>query len=145
MKKSSKWDSYLEKKFKAHWTKYHAPTCRTKIVSQHTFHPTRQWKFDFAFPEVKIAIEIQGVGPGHTSPKGILNDHAKNFEAVRYGWTTIYLMNKMLAPSTITNTVNTIRAIVDHRLLNPVLCEHLRNHKPLLIRNRTLPPELEHQ
>lgn len=31
-----------------------------KPVPEYKFHPTRRWKIDFAWPEVKLAVEIEG-------------------------------------------------------------------------------------
>lgn len=31
-----------------------------ELVSEYRFHPTRRWRFDFAIPDKKIALEIEG-------------------------------------------------------------------------------------
>ena len=58
--------------------------CRTDLqvecVKEYKFHPTRRWRFDYAIPEHKIALEVEGgvwTGGRHTSPKGFLNDIEK--------------------------------------------------------------------
>jgi hypothetical protein len=55
-----------------------------------TFHHARKWRFDFADPVSKIAIELQGgvfgKKSGHNSGVGIRNDMEKSNEAVRLGW-----------------------------------------------------------
>ncbi len=41
---------------------------------EYKFHPTRKWLFDFAFIDVKLAIETDGgiwMKGGHSSGKGI--------------------------------------------------------------------------
>ena len=59
-------------------------------VRQHKFHPTRQWQFDFAHPERKLAVEVDGLlrtGVGaHQTAKGMRNDCEKLCEAVLLGW-----------------------------------------------------------
>lgn len=53
------------------------------------FHPTRKWRFDYAIPEHKIAIEVEGgvwIGGRHTSPKGFLGDMEKYNTATLMGW-----------------------------------------------------------
>lgn len=30
------------------------------VVQEHRFHPTRKWRFDFAWPEKMVAVEIDG-------------------------------------------------------------------------------------
>jgi hypothetical protein len=57
-------------------------------VRQHKFHPTRKWLLDFAWPDRKIAVEIQGggfIGGAHTGA-GQLRDFDKLNEATRLGW-----------------------------------------------------------
>lgn len=67
--------------------------CRTDLkvecVKEYKFHPTRRWRFDYAIPEHKIALEVEGgvwTGGRHTSPKGFLNDIEKYNTATLMGW-----------------------------------------------------------
>ena len=67
--------------------------CRTDLkvecVKEYKFHPTRRWRFDYAIPEHKIALEVEGgvwTGGQHTSPKGFLNDIEKYNTATLMGW-----------------------------------------------------------
>lgn len=50
---------------------------------------TRKWRFDWAFPDVKLAIEIEG-GSGsngrHTRPSGYADDCEKYNRATLNGW-----------------------------------------------------------
>jgi len=85
------------------------------LIQQHKFHETRQWRFDFAFVDLKIAIEIQGIGPGHNSIPAMKNDYEKGNEALRYGWITIYLMGYQLEPDTINSTIDYILQIIKDR------------------------------
>lgn len=55
------------------------------LVREHRFHPGRQWRFDFAFPTVKLAIEVDGRGR-HQNVAGVRADCEKINEAVRLGW-----------------------------------------------------------
>ena len=54
------------------------------------FHPTRRWRFDYALPSLKIAVEVSGgvwmPVSGHRSGKGIMRDYAKSNEAQLLGW-----------------------------------------------------------
>lgn len=59
------------------------------------FRSDRKWRFDFAWVEKKIAVEIQGgiwIGKSgsHTSKKGINNDCEKRNEAVIDGWKVLH-------------------------------------------------------
>jgi len=58
-------------------------------IAEHRFHPTRRWRFDFALPEYKIAIEIEGgiFSHGrHTRGVGYIKDLEKYNEAVMLDW-----------------------------------------------------------
>lgn len=58
-------------------------------IKEHKFHPVRRWRFDYAIPIAKIAIEVEGgvwTGGRHTSPKGFLNDIEKYNTATIMGW-----------------------------------------------------------
>lgn len=62
---------------------------KVECVKEHKFHPTRKWRFDYAIPAHKIAIEVEGgvwTGGRHTSPKGFLNDMEKYNTATIMGW-----------------------------------------------------------
>ena len=67
--------------------------CRSDLkqecVKEFKFHPTRKWRFDYAIPEHKIAIEVEGgvwTGGRHTSPQGFLGDMEKYNTATLMGW-----------------------------------------------------------
>lgn len=54
------------------------------------FEKKRQWRFDFAWPDLKLAIEIDGgvfrPMSGHRSPLGITTDRTKDSVAQLQGW-----------------------------------------------------------
>lgn len=67
--------------------------CKTdlhiEVVKEYKFHPVRKWRFDYAIPEHKIALEVEGgvwTGGRHTSPKGFLGDIEKYNTATLMGW-----------------------------------------------------------
>lgn len=56
---------------------------------EYKFHPIRRWKFDFADPKNKIAVELEGgiwTNGRHTRGKGFKADTEKYNEAVKLGW-----------------------------------------------------------
>ena len=62
-----------------------------KWVKEYKFHPVRKWRFDLAWPELKIAIEIEGVvyhgaGGRHQRAKGYIEDIKKYRQAALMGW-----------------------------------------------------------
>jgi len=75
------------------------------------FHPTRQWRFDFAWPDHKVAIEIQGFGKGHNSYAGMSSDYEKHNAAMLLGWKILYFMGHDLDPYRRANTISTIRGM----------------------------------
>jgi len=63
-----------------------------KYEREHKFHPTRKWRFDFAFPEKMLAVEIEGgvwTGGRHTRGKGFVSDMEKYNAAAALGWTVM--------------------------------------------------------
>ena len=67
--------------------------CKTDLkvecVKEFKFHPVRKWRCDYAVPEYKIALEVEGgvwTGGRHTSPKGFLGDIEKYNTATLMGW-----------------------------------------------------------
>jgi len=58
--------------------------------TEHRFHPKRKWRFDFAWPDRRIAVEVQGgiymAKSGHNTAAGITRDCEKGNEAVVLGW-----------------------------------------------------------
>lgn len=67
--------------------------CRNQLgivpVKEHVFHSHRKWRFDYAFPEHKVALEVEGgvwTGGRHTSSRGFLGDMEKYNAAACLGW-----------------------------------------------------------
>lgn len=58
-------------------------------VREFHFHPTRKWAFDFAWPDVKVALEVDGgiwSQGRHTRGAGWLKDTEKLNMAACLGW-----------------------------------------------------------
>ena len=79
--------STLEKKFMRLWdmlaTDYPIP------LREHRFHPKRMWRFDFAWPEYKLAVEIDGgtfIGGRHNQGIQFSKDCEKLNAATLLGW-----------------------------------------------------------
>ena len=59
------------------------------------FHPSRQWRFDFAWPEHRLALEIDGGSGGfgrHSRPSGMRGDNEKINAATLLGWRVLRVL-----------------------------------------------------
>lgn len=78
--------SPLEELFLIHAEAYELP----EAEREYRFHPIRNWTFDFAWLEYKIAMEIEGglgqVRGRHARIAGYSEDCVKYNEAQRLGW-----------------------------------------------------------
>lgn len=58
-------------------------------VKEYKFHPKRRWRFDYAIPDHKIALEVEGgvyTQGRHVRPQGFLGDMEKYNTATLMGW-----------------------------------------------------------
>ena len=63
--------------------------CLPKPVREHRFHASRRWRFDFAWPERLIAVEVEGLTHGggrHQRIGGYQKDLEKYNAATLDGW-----------------------------------------------------------
>lgn len=63
-----------------------------ECVREYRFHPTRQWRFDYAIPDHRIAIEIDGgiwINGRHNRASGYLGDMEKFNAAATLGWVVL--------------------------------------------------------
>lgn len=103
-------------------------------VREYRFHPIRRWRIDFAIPEIKIAIEVEGgrfkkttyidkngrtrvhTGGRHNTSTGFKNDMEKYNQLSINGWLLI-----RTTPEALLSEVN---------ILNVCLCINNRIIKP---------------
>lgn len=63
--------------------------CHTDCVAEYRFHPARRWRFDYALPAVRLAVEIDGgawMQGRHNRAAGFIADMAKLNAAAEAGW-----------------------------------------------------------
>lgn len=81
--------SRLELLFEEHMREVCAELDIEEPEREYHFHPTRLWRFDFAFPARKIAVAIEGAvwtRGRHNRGAGFIADCEKYNEAERLGW-----------------------------------------------------------
>ena len=70
---------------------------------EHRFHDKRKWRFDIAFPAVKLAIEIDGglfVDGGHSRGRARINDMERDIAANLLGWLVVRMPPEWIKPGT---------------------------------------------
>ena len=73
---------------------------RLEFIPEFCFHPHRKWRFDFAFPERKFAVEVEGgtwVNGRHSRGQGFENDTEKYAEALCLGWLVLRVTSGQVA------------------------------------------------
>lgn len=58
-------------------------------VMQHKFHPQRKWRFDFSWPDLLLAVELNGASFGggrHNRGAEQAKDYEKMRHAIKLGW-----------------------------------------------------------
>jgi very-short-patch-repair endonuclease len=58
-------------------------------VREHVFARPRRWRFDFAWPDRKLAVEVEGgiwAAGRHNRPLGMIADIEKYNAAILLGW-----------------------------------------------------------
>jgi very-short-patch-repair endonuclease len=70
-------------------------------VAEYRFHPTRKWRFDFAWPTERLAVEVNGGafasgGGRHTRGAGFRSDAEKLSEAAILGWRVIHVLPEQI-------------------------------------------------
>jgi very-short-patch-repair endonuclease len=71
-----------------------------KPVGEYRFHPTRKWRFDWAFVAQKLAVEVEGgiwTGGRHSRGAGFEKDLEKYAEAMVLGWRVLRVTPKQIA------------------------------------------------
>lgn len=72
-------------------------------IKECRFYPTRQWRFDYAKPQLMLAIEIEGGGYSrgrHSDGKGFERDLEKYLCAQVDGWQVIRISYNMITDIT---------------------------------------------
>lgn len=82
-------NSEAERRFFATWKQQVPDSVSPVPEREFKFHATRDWRFDFAWPAARMALELEGRGR-HQTVDGVRKDCEKHNEAVRLGWRVFY-------------------------------------------------------
>ena len=69
------------------------------LQTEYRFAPPRRWRFDFAWPDLKVALEVEGgtfTGGRHVRGRGYENDCEKYNAATLAGWKVYRVTTKMV-------------------------------------------------
>ena len=110
--------SKLERQFALRWTTERGARPMEREVQ---FAPGRKFRFDFADPQSRVAIELdgglwRGAAGGHTSGAGATRDRLKDFLATISGWTVFRLTPEMAKDRA---TLEAIADFINRRLAHP--------------------------
>lgn len=87
------------------------------------FHPTRKWLFDFAWPDLKLAVEVEGItnvgkhedGKSnlgrHQTPKGYEADCVKYGAAMELGWDVYRCTPRMVKSGAAIETIQILMGL----------------------------------
>jgi len=96
--------------------------CKSQLgrtpVREYRFHQTRRWRFDYAFPDLKIAIECDGgvwMRGRHVRPQGYIKDMEKFNAAAELGWVVLKFTPQQLMTF---ETIEKLRATIKARTQN---------------------------
>ena len=96
-------ESEAERAFQTRWIQLNslrAEDVRSVPVREYRFDTVLASRFDFAWPQVKVAVEIEGGTwmriSGHTSGAGYAKDCFKYNRAAELGWTVLRYTPQMV-------------------------------------------------
>ena len=80
-------------------------------IREHRFHAKRKWRFDFAWPDHKFAVEVEGVtyeGGRHQRVEGFIADLDKYEAAMLDGWVVYRCSGKQINSGRAVEVISTM-------------------------------------
>jgi hypothetical protein len=90
----------------------------TPRALEYRFHPVRRWRFDAAFPERLLGIEIDGgafIQGRHTRGVGFKNDCEKLNMAALMGWRVFRFLPQQLKSGEVYNVLSAALGLVKEK------------------------------
>jgi hypothetical protein len=79
-------------------------------IREYRFHPTRRWRFDYAWPGELVALEVEGavwVKGRHTRGSGFIADLEKYNAATALGWRVVRFTPQQMKQALFLDTLAT--------------------------------------
>lgn len=83
-------------KFRLMWDE-HGYGNKDDCEEEFVFHPGRAWRFDFAWPALRVAVEIHGFGWGHQAQQHLARDSEKIRDAILSDWVVVPFTTRCIA------------------------------------------------
>lgn len=87
-------------------------TIHLKPEREYRFHPERKWRFDFAFPDIKLAVEFEGgvfkKGPSGHQGAGFVKDLDKYNMAAELDWMVLRYTDKAVKSGEALNQIERV-------------------------------------
>ena len=93
---------------------FHMHAIGLKPELEYQFHDTRKWRFDFAWPDRRIAAEVEGgvySGGRHTRSTGFIKDAEKYNMATELGWWVFRFPGDMVKSGEAVNQMERVLAL----------------------------------
>jgi very-short-patch-repair endonuclease len=88
-------------------------------IREYRFHPSRRWRFDFAWPAAMLAVEVEGgswIHGRHVRGRGFEADCEKYNVAVLLGWRILRFTPAMIESGA---ALSAIEAVFQMQLYEP--------------------------
>lgn len=107
--------NYNTKIVLAFWRDCVLPAAQTEFQ----FHPSRKWRFDFAFAVPRLAIEVQGgiwTRGRHSRGSGLVKEYEKLNAAAVLGWRILYCTPQQVQTLQFARTIKAALATDETRI-----------------------------
>lgn len=87
---------------------------KLKPEREYCFHPARRWRFDFAFLDAKLAVEVEGgifVKGAHTRGAHFRSDCEKYNAACELGWSVLRYTDREIKSGTAIAQIERVLAL----------------------------------